>query len=111
MDQSERESTDRFQEGEKSRTLYKDRHSRLCVVSNEQGTPVIELVIDMFPQCPRVDLEMIQLKFMIIQDLRERGYELACDHDSFICAEREFGDEGLEAEIRNLMEIISRLNG
>lgn len=71
---------------------------------------MIELVIDMFPRCPGVDLDMMHLKIDILKDLRERGYELACDHDSFICAEIEVDEEGLESEIRTMMDLVSRVS-
>lgn len=111
MYQRERDPTARSQEGEKCRTLHRDQDSRLRIGSNGQGTTVIELVIDMLPRCPRIDLEMMYLKLKVIEDLRGRGYELACDHDSFICAEMEVDEERLDAEITTLMEIISRLKG
>jgi hypothetical protein len=110
MDLSEREPSDRSQEGETSRTLHRDRHSRLSVISKGQSISTIELVVDMFSQCPRVDLETIFWKLMLLNDLHDRGYELACDHDSFICAEREMSVDGLEDEIRTLLEMISKLD-
>jgi hypothetical protein len=98
------------QEGEGFRTLHRDSHTRLCIVTDGSTINTIELVIDMFPGCPNVDLDGLHEKLQLLRELRSRGYELACDHDSFICAEAEIEESSLESEIEILMEMISTLD-
>lgn len=73
-----------------------------------QGDPVlfIEVVLDPFPDRPRVDPERMRDEGERVASLIARGYSVACDADGTITCERIVAADGIRQELRAIERLL-----
>ena len=62
----------------------------------------MEVVLDPFPDRPRVSGERLQGQGRHVAWLEDRGYKVTCDADGTLTAERILDEDRLDDELRSL---------
>jgi hypothetical protein len=66
----------------------------------------VEVVLDPFPERPRVVAERLADQADVVKRLQARGYDVACDEDSTICCERPMTPGRVAEEIRSVKRLL-----
>ncbi len=101
--------------GEAYAAVAKDTGFRLGMGARtdpEDGAAVfIEIVLDPFPDRPRVHANRLAAQGQLIAQLEARGYAVCCDDDSTVTCERTVMPDDAEGEIRAVLSLTkSRAN-
>lgn len=80
------------------------------VQPNRGSTVFVEVLLDPFPDRPRVVPGHLAQGGVVIEQLEARGYVVACDDDGTIACERTVAPQAVAGEIRALRRLIE-LNG
>jgi len=66
----------------------------------------IEVILDPFPERPRVSAERLAHQAEVVTRLQTRGYVVECDEDSTITCERRMAPARVAGEIRDVQRLI-----
>lgn len=99
------------EDGEAFATVAKGTGFRLGIgarASVDGGTTFfVEVVLDPFPDRPRVEPTRVRDQAALGEQLRKRGYDLCCDDAGVITGERTLGEADPRGEVREMRRLLA----
>lgn len=81
------------------------------MVRGRDPSVFVEIVLDPFPERPRVNPGCLANEGEIIAQLEARGYAIACDEDNTVTCERPVDREGATREVREVLRMLESPRG
>ncbi len=89
------------EDGEAYEAVARGRGFRVGVGARRAAV-FVEIILDPFPERPRVTPQRLAAQAALVKRLQARGYAVACDADSTITCERPVAPGRLASEIRTV---------